>query len=90
MSAGCCSLLYNDVLVVKGNKLTFRFATFFVLISIAATVERYTTTVSVHKFPRKIRPVVHFYTLHFYYYFQQIYKDNLHNPRMALANLGGY
>ena len=25
----------------------------------------------------------------YYYYFQQIYKDNLHNPRIALANLGG-
>ena len=32
--------------------------------------------------------IVLFYTLHFYYYFKQIYKDNLPNPRIALANLG--
>ena len=31
MSSGCYSLLYNDVLVVNGKKLTFRFATFFVI-----------------------------------------------------------
>ena len=30
------------------------------------------------------------FELELYYYFQQIYKDNLHNPRIALANLGGY
>ena len=29
-------------------------------------------------------------TFELYYYFQQIYKDNLHNPCIALANLGGY
>ena len=33
---------------------------------------------------------LHFYTRLQFYYFQQINKDKLHNPRIALANLGGY
>ena len=37
-----------------------------------------------------LKCTITFISIQFNYYFQQIHKDNLHNPRIALANLGGY
>ena len=63
MSSGYYSLLYNDVLVVNEKKKNFQVCNVFrqyqslepLPLLLAATVERYTTSLSVHNFPRKMK-----------------------------------
>ena len=59
MSSGYYSLLYNDVLVVKNFQVCNVFRQYQSLgplpLLLAATVERYTTSLSVHNFPRKMK-----------------------------------